>query len=168
MISRFIETKKIYAKLPLANDYFIFTVVPKAEKLEAADSLVKDMALRTDEQLKNIFSSRINDLKKNTEMSIEKLQKSFSTVTDMSSIAAMQNLVMSIDSFTSHYPDFVYINEEPFVISQSQERAKKFIIAVFAAFFVSVFIAFARNAVENIKKDPQANKLMADAWNEGK
>ncbi len=168
MVSKFIQNKSVDAKLPLANDYFVFIIVPKAENLKVADDLVKDMTKKTDELLKNIFLSRIDDLKKNTELSIEKLQKSFSTVTDMSSIAQMQNLIMSIDSFNSRYQDFVYINEEPFVINQAQGRAKKLIIVVFAAFFVSIFIAFARNAVENIKKDPEANKLMTDAWNAGK
>jgi hypothetical protein len=35
-------------------------------------------------------------------------------------------------------------------------RGKLCIIAVFAAFFISVFLAFALNALENIRKDPEA------------
>ena len=35
-------------------------------------------------------------------------------------------------------------------------RGKLCIIVTFAAFFVSVFLAFLLNAIENIKKDPEA------------
>ena len=42
-------------------------------------------------------------------------------------------------------------------------RGKLCIIVTFAAFFISVFLAFAINAVENIKKDPEAmSKLKGD------
>lgn len=37
------------------------------------------------------------------------------------------------------------------------------IIATFAAFFISVFIAFALNAIENIKRDPDAMKKLSAA-----
>ena len=37
------------------------------------------------------------------------------------------------------------------------------IIATFAAFFMSVFIAFALNAIENIKRDPEAMKKLSVA-----
>ncbi|MBC6719884.1 lipopolysaccharide biosynthesis protein [Treponema sp. Marseille-Q4130] len=40
-------------------------------------------------------------------------------------------------------------------------RGKLCIIATFAAFFISVFIAFALNAVENIKRDPEAVKKLS-------
>ena len=42
------------------------------------------------------------------------------------------------------------------------------VIIFLASFFVFVFIAFCKNAVANIKADPQSNKLITDAWNAGK
>lgn len=168
MIQKMIQDKSFEAKIPLANDYFVFIVTPKAENLEMADKLVKDMTEKTNVLLKNMIFPRLKELRTNTESSLVDLQKSFTGATDVSTIARMQSLIQVIDSFDARYPDLVYITDEPFVISQSQGRVKKLIIVFFAAFFVSIFIAFARNAVENIKKDPEANKLMTDAWNAGK
>ena len=47
-------------------------------------------------------------------------------------------------------------------------RVKKLIITTFAAFFIFVFIAFFKNAIENIKKDPEASGKIKSAWDEGK
>ena len=44
-------------------------------------------------------------------------------------------------------------------------RGKLCIIVTFAAFFISVFLAFAINAVENIKKDPEAMSKLKGARN---
>ena len=42
-------------------------------------------------------------------------------------------------------------------------RGKLCIIITFAAFFLSVFLAFALNAVENIKKDPEAMSKLSSS-----
>lgn len=47
-------------------------------------------------------------------------------------------------------------------------RGKLCIIVTFAAFFVSVFLAFLLNAIENIKKDPEAMKKLQSAKKEKK
>lgn len=41
-------------------------------------------------------------------------------------------------------------------------RSKLCIIVIFAAFFISIFIAFLLNAIENIKKDPEAMQKFKD------
>ena len=40
-------------------------------------------------------------------------------------------------------------------------RVKLCIIVTFAAFFVSIFLAFLLNAIENIKKDPEAMEKLS-------
>lgn len=42
------------------------------------------------------------------------------------------------------------------------------IIAFFAAFFVLVFCAFLRNAVDSVRRDPSASSLIREAWEAGK
>ena len=64
---------------------------------------------------------------------------------------------------------FYTLSEEPFVTTTTTTTTtitvnKKFIIVVFAAFFVFVFLAFALNALENIKKDGQAMAVLKNAW----
>jgi hypothetical protein len=54
------------------------------------------------------------------------------------------------------------------VTANPQGRTKKFIIAVFASFFVLVFVAFALNAVENVKNDEKSYNKIKTAWEEGK
>ena len=41
-------------------------------------------------------------------------------------------------------------------IKSGPSRGKLCIIVTFAAFFIAVFLAFLLNAIENIKKDPEA------------
>ncbi|WP_246473267.1 lipopolysaccharide biosynthesis protein [Treponema parvum] len=43
-------------------------------------------------------------------------------------------------------------------------RVKLCIVAIFAAFFIAIFIAFALNAVENIKRDPEAVKKLSASF----
>ena len=57
---------------------------------------------------------------------------------------------------------------EPFVILEPLGRIKKLIIATFAAFFILVFVAFLKNAIYNIKQDPEASGKIKAAWDSGK
>ena len=63
---------------------------------------------------------------------------------------------------------FLRIQGEPFILPVAQGRMMKLVIVAFAAFFVTVFLAFALNAIRNIKADPQASKILSEAWKAGK
>ena len=63
---------------------------------------------------------------------------------------------------------FLSCSSEPFIIPEPLGRVKKTIIVTFAAFFILVFIAFCKNAVENIKQDPEASGKIKAAWDGGK
>lgn len=86
-------------------------------------------------------------------------------------IAAMLDLQLLINSanrFLAENVSFVHQVGEPFVVPSAQGRLTKLVIVAFAAFFVFVFIAFVLNAVSNVKADPQASKVISDAWKAGK
>ena len=86
-------------------------------------------------------------------------------------IAAMLDLQLLINSanrFLAENVSFVHQVGEPFVVPSAQGRLTKLVIVAFAAFFVFVFTAFVLNAVSNVKADPQASKVISDAWKAGK
>ncbi|MBR6566293.1 MAG: hypothetical protein IKK79_05730 [Spirochaetaceae bacterium] len=86
-------------------------------------------------------------------------------------IAAMLDLQLLINSanrFLAENVSFVHQVGEPFVVPSAQGRLTKLVIVAFAGFFVFVFIAFVLNAVSNVKADPQASKVISDAWKAGK
>ena len=76
--------------------------------------------------------------------------------------------VRQIDEFMSSYERISERLVEPFVILEPMGRMKKLVIATFAAFFIFIFIAFLKNAIENIKKDPEASGKIKSAWDSGK
>ena len=80
----------------------------------------------------------------------------------------MRDLLKDIEMYKEKNINIFELEKEPFVLSIAQGRLKKLIIVVFAAFFLLVFLAFARNAVQNVKADPEASKIISDAWNSGK
>lgn len=75
-----------------------------------------------------------------------------------------------IKLFNDKHQAFVSIEGEPFITKNevSKNRVKKLIIAFFAGFFVTIFISFIINAVNNLKKDKEATSKLSSAWNAGK
>lgn len=62
---------------------------------------------------------------------------------------------------------FITLDEDPFELVErpaKKSSLKKIIIITLAGFFFAIFIAFLRNAIENIKKDPKASKIIQEAW----
>lgn len=98
------------------------------------------------------------------------LVKSIVSETDKSVQEYYTNLRINLEDADGNFDGFLTLHDEPLVIlkGNGSGRTKKFIIILFAAFFVFVFIAFCRNAVVNIKADPDARKLISDAWKAGK
>lgn len=137
-------------------------------KIDEATKLVKDIVSKTNEDLVENYIPLINELSKITDASIEKAMEYASSATDMSTLQALQNLAVEIDNFDAENANYLTLNETPFVIPQARGRMKKLVIACFAAFFIFVFIAFLLNAIENIKADPEASKVISDAWTAGK
>ena len=87
---------------------------------------------------------------------------------DISSLQSLQEFATDLQEFIGSFDGFLSLRGEPFVVPEGRGRIKKTVIIFLAAFFVFVFIAFLKNAIENIKADPVSSKLIADAWKAGK
>ena len=93
---------------------------------------------------------------------------SFSENSNITDAQSLMLTVRQIDEFMNSYDCISERTVEPFVILEPLGRVKKLIIATFAAFFIFVFIAFLKNAIENIKNDPEASGKIKAAWDNGK
>ena len=147
------------------------TISNAPEKYESLKSFMQELAKVTSDHIEKTLMPEINLLEKNADSFIEMYGNATTSASKRGSSAETVNYAdISADAkaFKLKYNGFVSISENEFVIPMPAKRSIKFIIAVFAAFFVFVFIAFLMNAVENIKKDTYASNLIKKAWNEGK
>ena len=152
---------------PLGTDYTITLTVP-INSIDEATEFVTDMINNVDVEIQNYYMPLLNSLKQNTEVSLEKALSLQTGSSDNSALQSLQEFATDINDFMSSLTSFVYINGKPFVVPDGRGRVKKLIIIFLASCFVFVFIAFCKNAIANIKADPQSNKLISDAWNAGK
>lgn len=152
---------------PLGTDYTITLTVP-INSIDEATLFVTDMIAGVDVEIQNYYLPLLNTLKQNTDVSIEKALSMQTGTSDLSSLQTLQSFATDINEFLNSFTGFVYISGKPFVVPDGRGRIKKLVIIFLASFFVFVFIAFCKNAVANIKADPQSNKLITDAWNAGK
>ena len=149
----------------LGNEFDIVLIIP-IENIPKATFLVNSIVSDVDENLNNYFEPLFQTLLQNTTTALEKARTT--TTGDTSAIQEVQNLNVDLQDFTENFDGFLTLHDEPFVIPEARGRTKKFIIIVFAAFFIFVFAAFCKNAIANIKADPDSNKLISDAWKAGK
>ena len=170
--NKFVQTIKKDGKIkvnnsPLGNGYDIVLEIP-FDKIDDSRAFVKSIVADTEVELQNYILPLIATLNQNTNLSIEKATLIATSVSDMSALQALQDLSVAIDDFTDTFDQFLTLREEPFVVPEGRGRTKKFVIIFFASFFIFVFAAFCKNAVINIKADPESRKLISDAWKEGK
>jgi len=149
----------------LGNEFDIVLVVP-IENIPQATALVKNIVAEVNQNLNNYYEPLLQTLLLNTTTSLEKARTS--TTGDSSAIQEVQNLNVDLQEFINSFDGFLTLHDEPFVIPEGRGRTKKLIIIFFAAFFIFVFAAFCKNAIANIKADPDSNKLISDAWKAGK
>lgn len=150
---------------PLGTGYDI-NIKVSIEKIDDATKLVRSIVEDTEKSVQNYYNPLIQTLAQNTKKSLEKATST--ATTDAASLQALQDLSVEIEEFSQNFGGFLSLRAEPFVVPEGRGRIKKLIIIVFAALFVFVFTAFCKNAIANIKADPESNKLIADAWKAGK
>ena len=150
---------------PLGTGYDINLKV-SIEKIDDATKLVRSIVEDTEKSVQNYYNPLIQTLAQNTKKSLEKATST--ATTDAASLQALQDLSVELEEFSQNFGGFLSLRAEPFVVPEGRGRIKKLIIIVFAALFVFVFAAFCKNAIANIKADPESNKLIADAWKAGK
>lgn len=155
------------------------TISSAPEKYESLKSFMQKLAKVTSDYIEKSLMPEINLLEKNADSFIEMYGNATTAASKSGASSASKSGASSASvnyadisadakAFKSKYNGFLSISENEFVIPEPAKRSIKFIIAVFAAFFVFVFIAFLMNAVENIKNDENAVSLIKKAWNEGK
>lgn len=62
----------------------------------------------------------------------------------------------------------LFIDDFSIFITKNNDILPKFIIIIFASFFIFIFIAFLLNAIQNIKSDKEASTKIKNAWEKGK
>lgn len=155
------------------------TISNAPEKYESLKNFMQKLAKVTSDYIEKSLMPEIDLLEKNADSFIKMYGNATTTASKSGSSTASKSgssavtvnyadISADAKAFKSKYNGFVSVSENEFVIPVPSKRSIKFIIAVFAAFFVFVFIAFLMNAVENIKKDTYASNLIKKAWNEGK
>lgn len=62
----------------------------------------------------------------------------------------------------------LFIDDFSIFITKNNDILLKFIIIIFASFFIFIFVAFLLNAIQNIKSDKEASAKIKNAWEKGK
>ncbi|MBP3366020.1 MAG: hypothetical protein J6K96_03390 [Treponema sp.] len=141
------------------------------EKAEALGRFMKVYVKAASDYISAIIMPQIDALYSTAEEMIAKnksLSVSSAEQNTFASVASYEATVSSINLFKSSYSEFVFMADDGFAVPVPLGRVKKIVIVAFAAFFLSVFLAFALNAVENIKNDKEASSLLKKAWKDGK
>ena len=152
---------------PLGNSYDIILSI-SMDKIPDSTALVKSIVNSTEKSVEEYYLPLIQTLSQNTNNSIEKATSIATSASDMSAIQNLQDLAVEIEEFSQSFEGFLALREEPFVVPEGRGRLKKLLIIFLGSFVVFVVAAFIKNAVRNIKADPESNKLITDAWKEGK
>ena len=152
---------------PLGNSYDIILSIPM-EKIPDSTVLVKSIVSSTEKSVEEYYMPLIQTLAQNTNNSIEKATSIATSTSDMSTIQSLQDLAVEIEEFSKSFEGFLILREEPFVVPEGRGRVKKLLIVFLGSFVIFVIAAFIKNVVRNIKADPDSNKLISDAWKEGK
>ena len=161
------DKKIIVFAAPVRDEVHIRMKIPK-ENIDIATKLIDSMISSVNNAVEAPFLREVAKIKRTKQETYDAIT---STFTENSNITDAQSLMLSvrqINEFMSTYKGISERTLEPFVILEPMGRVKKTVIATFAAFFVFVFIAFLKNAIENIKKDPEASGKIKNAWDEGK
>lgn len=147
-----------------SNTISIKLLVP-AKKGDTADKFVKSLVSRVDNSLAGYYITKLQDSLKDVNSSIDSYKGNAETSLSYQELVSEGR---SLNIYLSTFKGFLTLSDDKFVISVAQGRAMKLIIACFAAFFVAVFVAFLRNAIENIRNDKEASEKISKAWNAGK
>lgn len=132
---------------------------------EKSDDFIAKYITTVNNSLDSFILPRLKNIQTSTETALKAMEGQNSI---MNSSQDLQVKLLDITPYLTGKSSFLHIQGEPFVLPVAQGRLMKLIIVAFAAFFVTVFGAFVLNAINNIKADPQASKVLSEAWKAGK
>jgi hypothetical protein len=157
------EKKYTVTISPMQTELIVTLTVPE-NNISQASLMVNDIVSNTVTEIENYIFPKIDAIEKATNDSLSFVDSGDSST----STQKLKDTQVQIKNFKTTYEAFLVESGEPFILLEPLGRLKKLIIIVFAAFFIFVFIAFLLNAVENIKKDPEASEKIKTAWDGGK
>ena len=166
-IQNVIKEKKIAVTKSPLRQQFSLTLTIDEKNLETANGMVHELINTINRMILESVTPQLETALAQLEDSMKALEKSNNAVTAIS-YQEMSSLHKTLAEQIKNQDYQLTVSPTPFIVNVAQGRAKKLIIVLFAAFFIAVFGAFARNAIENIKKDPEASKTIQDAWKAGK
>lgn len=132
--------------------------VVQVKDREAGKRFLKDMIDRVDGNLRKRVAERSRIIYE----SMEPFYKEAGPTTVLSD--AVKQLITSSYIYKDGTVPILVAVSEPETFLESQKRSVTFIVAVVAAFFLAVFLAFILEYVENIKKDPERMAKLRSAW----
>ncbi len=157
-IQNLTNNKKYQVEISPVQTSLTVTLAVPEKNISLANQLVQDMVSQTNSEIENFLFPKLDAIEKSA-------SASSSNTASAQGLKETQSLIRS---FRASYTGFLTSAGEPFILLEPLGRLKKLIIVVFAAFFIFVFVAFLLNAVENIKKDPEASEKIKTAWDGGK
>lgn len=166
MVQEILEKKKVVMQNgPLGASVEIVVEVPDVN-IDKVGPFISDLVMRSNADLSRYMIPQLEGLRKTTSETIAVMESQTSMLGN--STQDLQRVLSDLDDYMANFQAFVSFEGAPFIVSVAQGRMTKLIIVAFAAFFVAVFTAFVLNAVSNVKADPQASKVISDAWKAGK
>lgn len=141
------------------------TVEIPAMNAEKSDDFIEKYIENVNSAIGNYVLPRLKNIQTSTETALKAMEGQNSI---MNSSQDLQVKLLDITPYLTGKSSFLHIQGEPFVLPVAQGKIMKLVIVAFAAFFVTIFLAFVLNAIRNIKADPQASKILSDAWKAGK
>lgn len=166
MVQEILKKKKVVMQNgPLGASVEIVVEVPDVN-IDKVGPFISDLVMRSNADLSRYMIPQLEGLRKTTSETIAIMESQTSMLGN--STQDLQRVLSDLDDYMANFQAFVSFEGAPFIVSVAQGRMTKLIIVAFAAFFVFVFTAFVLNAVSNVKADPQASKVISDAWKAGK
>lgn len=165
---KIIKEKKYSVAAAGIRDEVIITLKIPEDNLDVATKFVDSMIASVNNSAEAAFLNEVYKLKNMSQETYNEIQKVFTENSNLSEAQGLMVTVRQVDEFLKTYERIAEREIEPFVVLEPMGRIKKLVIATFAAFFIFVFIAFLKNAIENIKNDPEASGKIKAAWDNGK
>lgn len=166
LIKNILENKTVAIEdNPIRSSTDIILEVSEDNK-EKADAFVSELVGNVNKSLMAYMLPLLENLQSNTAETIALARKENAIVANSSQ--ELQQMLLDLNSYLLSLENFALVEGEPFIMSVAQGRMMKLVIVTFASFFISVFIAFVLNAINNVKADPAASKVISDAWKAGK
>ena len=148
---------------PMQTELTVTVTVPEGN-IKIADQMLKSLVDNTNSEIENYLFPKLDSIEKSANESLSYVAPGDNSA----STQKLKDTQVQIRNFKTTYAGFLTSAGEPFILLEPLGRLKKLIIVVFAAFFIFVFVAFLLNAIDNIKKDPEASEKIKSAWDGGK